>query len=138
MFYLDDGKLAGPSDVGLWFAAQIKQEFNAIGLSLNWDVGKSEAIPPAMESGVVDRNRIPQLHVNTTGCFMLLGAAIGNDSFCEAASEERRKKVAPLFKALPDIEDPQLAYTLLKHCASFCKMSYSMRAVPRDSLMSSP
>ena len=137
VFYLDDGALAGPSDVVLWFATELEKEFNAIGLSVNWGVGKSEAIPSAMEAGVVDHNRILQLHVNTTGCFKLLGAAIGNDRFCEAASEKRRKKVAPLFNALPDLEDPQLAYILLKHCASFCKMSYSMRAVPRDSHLQS-
>ena len=133
VFYLDDGTLAGPGDAVVWFAEELEKEFNAIGLSVNWGVGKSEAIPPSMEACSVDRSRLPRLHFNTTGCFTLLGAPIGNTAFCESASEERRQKMAPLLEALPDLEDPQLAYTLLKHCASFCKMSYSMRVVPRDS-----
>ena len=103
-FHLDDGALAGPGDAVVWFAVELEKELNAIGLSVNWGVGKSEAIPPAMEACVVDHSRLPHLLFNNTGCFTLLGAPIGNDAFCEAASEERRQNAAALFTALPDLE----------------------------------
>ena len=110
----------------------MKKELSAIGLATNWGPDKSEAIPTAGSASTVDRAAIPSLHFNDTSCFKLLGAPIGTAVFCESVSQKRRTKAGDLLKRLPDLEDPQIALALLRHCGGVCKMSYSMRVVPRE------
>ena len=94
VFYLDDGTIAGPSDAVFWYCREIEKELAAIGLAINWGVGKSEAIPSAGEASTIDRASMPCLHFNYSRCFKLLGAPIGNAEYCERLTEKRRKIAA--------------------------------------------
>ena len=54
------------------------------------------------------------------GNFELLGAAIGDDSFCDAYMSERVHKASKLPNELKQLEDSQVALRLLRSCAGVC------------------
>ena len=71
------------------------------------------------------------LPVNRSGAFALLGAAIGNRTYCEAHTYSKRVEASrPLMEALGELEDPQTSLLLLRECASYCKVVYSSRVTP--------
>ena len=45
-------------------------------------------------------------------------------------TQSRVNKALPVLAALGELSDPQVALQLLRHCASFSKMVFSIRAVP--------
>jgi hypothetical protein len=77
----------------------------------------------------------PGIPLNQTGTFSLLGAPIGDGSFCnQFTTSERVAKALPLLDALAVLPDAQTALLLLRHCASHCRMAYSIRVTPPDGL----
>ena len=77
----------------------------------------------------------PGIPLNQTGTFSLLGAPIGDGSFCnQFTTSERVAKALPLLDALAVLPDAQTALLLLRHCASHCRMAYSIRVAPPDGL----
>ena len=64
------------------------------------------------------------------GNFELLGGPIGSDEFCNDHTQKRVDKAKELLSALGELPDPQVALTLLRHCASFNRLVYSLRVVP--------
>ena len=64
------------------------------------------------------------------GNFELLGGPIGSEEFCNSHTQERVNKALELLTALGELPDPQVALTLVRQCASFGKLVYSLRAIP--------
>ena len=132
VFYLDDGVLAGPDESVFWYCKEIQKELQDIGLSINWGPGKSEAVLAAGEDSTVDQSSFPELQFNRSGNFTILKTPIGTLDFCERYVQKRRAAAQLLLERLPELEDPQIALVLLRHCMAFCKMSYNARVVPAD------
>ena len=77
----------------------------------------------------------PGIPLNQAGTFSLLGEPIGHGSFCnQFTTSERVAKALPLLDALAVLPDAQTALLLLRHCASHCRMAYSIRVTPPDGL----
>ena len=64
--------------------------------------------------------------------FKLLGSPIGDRSFCCALTAKRILKNASLLQAIGDLEDPQAALLLLRSCASFGKIVFSLRTTASE------
>lgn len=64
------------------------------------------------------------------GNFELLGGPIGSDSFCNDHTNSRVDKAIEVLVALGELPDPQVALSLLRYCASFSKLVFSLRVVP--------
>ena len=62
----------------------------------------------------------------------MLGGPIGTSEFCNEHTQNRVEKASKLLSALGELNDPQVALTLLRHCASFGKLVYSLRVVPHN------
>ena len=59
----------------------------------------------------------------------MLGGPIGSDIFCNDHTEKRVEKALEVLTALGELPDPQVALSLLRYCASFSKLVYSLRVV---------
>ena len=69
----------------------------------------------------------------TTACgFKLLGSPIGDQNFCNALTAKRVLKNGPLLQAIGDLDDPQAALLLLRSCASFGKIAFSLRTTAAE------
>eukprot|EP00662_Eupelagonemidae_sp_cell21_P057710 gene57710-biopygen66769 len=66
------------------------------------------------------------------GNFELLGAPIGDAQYCASYTADRVAKAEPRLDALAELDDPHVAYQLLRNCASFGRVIYSMRVTPAD------
>ena len=125
-------------------ALQIVEEKGAeLGLKLK--VGKCKLILPA-EAASHNLTTLfpPRLLTNpetgasrvlTKGNFELLGAAIGDDTFCEKYMAERVAQCDKLLGEPKAFDDPQVALRLLRACAGVCKVMHSMRMAPRSSTL---
>ena len=49
---------------------------------------------------------------------------------CNSHTQQRVDKATCVLQALGEVPDPQVALKLLRRCASFCKLLYSIRVVP--------
>ena len=68
---------------------------------------------------------------NQSGGFELLGAPIGDATFCEGYTHTQRvSKTFPLLEALANLGDAQTSLLLLRQCASYCRLVYATRATP--------
>ena len=128
VFYLDDGVAAGSSRAVRLFCTLLEASFADIGLILQRDkceiipaAGINNAIPPTLFQGFV---------FNVSRNFKLLGAPFGSKEFCEHHTGKRREKAVALLQRVANLQDTQCAMHLVRQCASFCKLAYSIRAVP--------
>ena len=64
---------------------------------------------------------------SATAGFHLLGAPVGNIPFSRDAVEERIRKIAEIFDHLPEINDAQTKFSLLRSCFSLPKLSYCLQ-----------
>ncbi|CAJ1343891.1 unnamed protein product [Effrenium voratum] len=130
VFYLDDATLAGPAPAVARACLLLAEELAGIGLRIN--TSKSEAVPtaPSLHGGQGHQHLFPTFQWRASGDFELLGAPVGTDAFCGQHTEQRCADAAPLLDKLGALDDPQVALQLLRHCAGFCKVAYSARAVP--------
>lgn len=134
-FYLDDGVIAGDLEVVAAALHLVERRGQEMGLKLK--VNKCELVLTASASSHNLSNLFPQSlltnpvtgasRVLLNGNFALLGAAIGDASFCEAHTGERVQKSSELLEELKQLEDPQVALRLLRNCAGVCKVNHSMR-----------
>ena len=111
------------------FCSFLEEELSEIGLDLEFP--KSEAVPAAGVQFTGARDRFRDFAWVDSGNFKLLGAPIGSAEFCEAHARKRVEKAGPLFKAIRNFHHVQGGLLLLRHCASFSKIAYSARTVPR-------
>jgi hypothetical protein len=130
-FFLDDGGLGGDAPAVARLLTATVACLAAVGLELSTGPGKCEVVPTAGPNHRVDLAAFPDGFRLRTDCsFELLGAPVGNDAFCARHTQQRAARAADLLGALGALENTQTALHLLRHCASFCKLSYSARVVP--------
>eukprot|EP00731_Ephydatia_muelleri_P001700 Em0001g1700a len=69
--------------------------------------------------------------------FELLGVPIGDKAFCSSITARKCSSPLALFSHLEDIgsSDPHVALTLLRHCASFCKLIHLARGTPSSTMV---
>ena len=129
--YLDDLCLAGnQKEVSEAFSA-LRIAARQIGLEFN--ITKCEVIPVASANASIDRSLFPpDVTFRDDGNFELLGGPIGSDVFCNRHTQERVDKAVKILKALGELPDRQVALLLLRHCAGFGKLVYSLRVVPHS------
>ena len=59
-----------------------------------------------------------------------LGSPTGDETFCRDYILKKANDAEKLLLRLPQLENPQVAATLLRTCASFCKLGHLARTVP--------
>lgn len=127
--FLDDLVLAGDQSVVSEAFMFVKAEASKIGLQFN--TSKCEVIPAAGHGSRLNKSLFPDNVIyREDGNFELLGGPIGSNDFCNAHTQERVNTAMEILNALGELPDPQVALTLLRHCASFGKLVYSIRVVP--------
>ena len=129
-WYLDDGALAGPGSAVLRALEVLGAEGKPNGLTLN--PSKCELFSPNTDTFQPFDSSIP---TSTTPIFETLGAPIGSPEFCGEYIEAKRKQACSLLHLLPQLCDPQVSILLLRHCASFCKLSHLGRSIPHVILL---
>ena len=127
--YLDDLILASEQQAVAARFHFLKRAASEIGLQFN--TSKCEVIPAAGHAASISKDLFPDNTIfREDGDYELLGGPIGSDIFCNKHTQKRVDKACELIKALGELPDPQVALTLLRHCASFGKLVYSLRVVP--------
>jgi hypothetical protein len=137
LWYLDDGVLAGSvADVrgALRMLEQLGPEY---GFNLNpgkcelvWHAGneQDELFPPSFAPASSGKRLVDN--------FSLLGSPIGSAAYCNewvrntAVAQGRR-----LWRALEDVDDMQVRYVLLRHCASAGIITHLLRTVPPELIL---
>ncbi len=140
VFYLDDGVLAGDAQVVSAALNLLKNEGLQLGLKLK--VSKCELVLPGPSTDADLTSLFPQdllisretgeSRILTHGNFELLGAAIGDATFCNDYTCEKVTTASKLLDQLAKCEDPQVCVRLLQKCAGVCKVTHSMRMTPPD------
>ena len=127
-WFLDDGVLIGsPADLSLALAI-IEQEGPPRGLRLN----RSKCLFFSSDSDSPPDNSLLQEIPRAEEGFSLLGCPVGPPPFCNTILLQRVEKIREFLKKLPDLQDSQMESTLLRHCLSLPKISYSLRTCPPD------
>ena len=54
------------------------------------------------------------------GCFKFLGSAVGDSAFCTSVARSQVHKASALLDKLAQMDDPQVALKLHRHCANVC------------------
>ena len=133
--YLDDLCLAGEASAVSNAVERLRRRCNDVGLQLSTGAAhfkdKCELILVAGAASTVDVAAFPSdFKVVRDGNFELLGAPIGSPEFCNEHTRDRVGKAARILQALGELPDPQVALQLLRRCAGFSKMVFSLRSVP--------
>ena len=125
-WYLDDGTLVGsPSDLASALSI-IEREGPSRGLRLN----RAKSLLFRSGSTSPNSNPLPpDIPVADEG-FSLLGCPVGPSHFCNRSVLSRVERVKECLSKLPDLQDSQLEYTLLRHCLSLPKIAFSLRTCP--------
>ena len=90
-------------------------------------MAKCEVIPAAGVNATLNKGLFPEsVKFCEDGNFELLGGPIGTDTFCNQHTQMRVEKAMVLLEALGELPDPQVALLLLRHCASFGKLVFSL------------
>ena len=127
--YLDDLILAGDQQQVARAFHFLKGAASQMGLEFN--TSKCEVIPAAGRNATIRKDLFPNSVIyQDDGNFELLGGPIGSEDFCNQHTQKRVDKASELLNALGELPDPQVALTLLRNCASFGKLVYSLRVVP--------
>ena len=127
--YLDDLVLAGEQQA----VAEAFHHFKgaALDIGLEFNNSKCEIIPTAGLNCSLNKDFFPEdIIYREDGNFELLGGPIGSKEFCNLHTQKRVDKAKEVLSALGELPDPQVAFILLRHCASFSKLVYSLRVVP--------
>jgi hypothetical protein len=128
VFYLDDGYVAGTGDAVAWFCEQLRAELANIGLTVSAD--KCIVSPSSGPTSVVDPALFGGWQWNASCNVKVLGAAVGDATFCSALVGRRRAKAAKTMARIRELNDSQGALTLLRSCSSFSKLLYNARTTP--------
>ena len=103
----------------------------ALRKGLTFNTSKCEVIPKAGVDATIEKSRFPsEVIFRDNSNFELLGGPIGSDDFCDQHTQKRVNKAIKVLTALGELPDPQVALVLLRNCASFGKLVYSLRVVP--------
>ena len=83
---------------------------------------------PDFHDAITTRSNIPY--------FVILGSSIGDKSFCEDYLSSAIRTSNILYQQLQKLEDPQIALTLLRQCAAFCKLTHIAHTTPPNLIQS--
>jgi ubiquitin len=138
LWYLDDGVLCGRREDVLRAVSILRDEGPQLGVHINLGKCEVHSHPAGKEcarrfqaQAGLKGMTIPDKQIFTGGNMYLLGSPIGSAEFSGSFLE--RECAAPARKALEalrKLQDPQVAYTLLKNCTGFCKLVYALRTTP--------
>ena len=126
VWYLDDGMLVGNRQALVAAWDMLAQEGEPRGLHLSRE--KSLLFCPNHNPGDLDPLERGVNRGQESG-FKLLGAPLGDETFVEEVLEGRLVGIQQLLDSLPLLEDPHMAYTLLKSCFGYPKFSFALRTV---------
>ena len=125
--YLDDVVVAGDT-LAVLEALRILHEA-ALGIRLHLNLEKCDLIPTAAHNTTANLSAFPaNITRKLEGNFDLLGAPIGDSSFCQSYLNEKR--LAPCkdkLEELKELGDAHAAHKILSACLGSCKMMYAMR-----------
>ena len=93
-------------------------------------MNKCSITPSSGLDAQVNRNLFPGWQWNSTKNVKVLGAAIGDETFCEELIAKMQKKAAALLQKLGELGDVPCGYLLLRSCSSYAKLMYSIRTTP--------
>ena len=123
--FLDNSILAGEQHIVAGAFHSFKRAALQIGLEFN--TSKCEVIPAAGDKATLDQTLFPgDVTFRSDGNFELLGGPIGSDAFCNSHTQKRVDTAVDILTALGELPDPQMALTLLRQCAAFRKLVYSL------------
>ena len=125
-WYLDDGVVCGCKEDLLKVLSIIELHGPSRGLHLN----RSKSllyVPP--DANVCVNVHPPKIPLSQEG-FVLLGAPVWSDSFCQLHAMKRVKKIRDIISLLPDLGDSQVEFTLLRSCLSLPKFVFLLRTFP--------
>ena len=124
-WYLDDGLIAGSPEVVEKAAAILAAHGPPLGLHLNATkslviAAPSTSLPPGLSA-------FPRASPTSIEA---LGAPIGTEAHAREVVSGKIMAVLPLLTAIGRLPDAHSAYTLLRTCGGYSKMSYLTRVVP--------
>ena len=129
-WYLDDGALAGSKTSIDQALSILNNQGPPLGLFPNFS--KCELFCkkplPDFHDAITTRSNVPN--------FVILGSPIGNKSFCEDFASSAIRASNILHQQLQKLEDPQIALTLLRQCAAFCKVTHIALTTPPNLIQS--
>eukprot|EP00662_Eupelagonemidae_sp_cell21_P022046 gene22046-biopygen46842 len=132
LWFLDDGCLAGHWRAVAAALRTLQTAAARIGLTLNTSKCELILASAGAASAVELSSFPPDITVIRDGNFELLGAPVGDAQYCASYTAERVAKAEPRLDALAELDDPHVAFQLLRNCASFGRVIYSMRVTPPD------
>ncbi len=133
-WYMDDGGIVGEPATIFRVLSIFDELSSKLGVHLN--KSKSEII---FLGNVPDVNPFGEFGFKITDISSLemLGSPLGSPVFCDSyVLDKAIVKSEALIEKLHLLENPQIAYLLLRSCLSYCKMIYYMRTVPVGSMSS--
>ena len=144
LFYLDDGILCGTATAVATALTLLRRRASELGLDLN--LRKCELICAAADPGPQFGEQLTSLfpaelianeegsRVSTGGCFKFLGAVIGDAQFCNKVAFAKVAKASALLDKIAQLEDPQVALKLQRHCANYSRLVHLMRSTPPEQI----
>ena len=140
-WYLDDGVVGGHVEDVLRACEIVQARAGELGLELN--LAKCEVIfgkrprydpfplPVVLQDGSVAKHGYKRLYMDVDGGFDLLGTPIGSDRFVDDYVEHKvLKRCLAAFAAVETLEDPHVAYCLLRSTCGFSRLVHILRTVP--------
>ena len=134
VWYLDDGTVVGEAKELTKAWKLICSEVGKAGLKVNQ--GKCELFgsrfdPAELLQGLEE---VPLVHDSG---FDLLGAPIGDKTFCESYVRKRIQKIEGALKKLDLIDDPQVERLLLRSCLGLPRFLFALRSAPPEDIAES-
>ena len=134
LWYLDDGILGGKAQDVRRALDIIERVGPQWGIFLN--ANKCEAITHPESAEHLDSfGNIPTTKKTSEGNFSILGSPVGTTDFCtEFLREHTLLPAEESLAAIEYMEDPQVSLALIRQCAGFSQMAYSLRTTPTNSV----
>ncbi len=129
-FDLDDGVAAGDAAAVSYLAACFARAAASLGLTTS--ASNCVFVPSAGPVFAFNRGLFEGCTWKVDEGFKLLGCPFGTDSYCLQHTEKRMRKAVRILDKISTYGHTQGALLLLRHCASWGKLVYSMRIVPPD------
>ena len=124
-WYLDDGLIAGSPEVVEKAAEILAAHGPPLGLHFNATKSQVIAAPnTALPPGLSAFPRGPPTSIE------VLGAPIGSEAHAREVVSGKVEAALPLVSAIGRLPDAHSAYTLLRTCGGYSRMSYLTRVVP--------
>jgi hypothetical protein len=127
-FYLDDGIVAGEAEAVKHLCGRLLASFSDLGLHMALD--KCKVVPAAGATSTVTQDSFAGWGWVPDAGIKVLGAPLGDATFCAASTAKRVAKAQTLLTAVAGYTHAQGALQVLRHCASWGKLVYAARTVP--------